>query len=83
VRKVVAAPEPWYVMGVFAGFTWRQGENEKHPEALLEELSKKITFPHQLIFVSLDRYRYLTNKFEAIPGSVLLVGGDENVRLLH
>jgi len=83
VRKVVDVPEPWYVIGVFAGFTWRQGENEKHPEALLDELSNKITFPHKLIFVSLDRYRYLTNKFEKIPGSVLLVGGDENVRLLH
>jgi tetratricopeptide (TPR) repeat protein len=83
VRKVVEAPEPWYVIGVFAGFTWRQGENEKHPAALLDELSNRITFPDKLIFVSLDRYRYLTNKFEAIPGSVLLVGGDENVRLLH
>jgi Zn-dependent protease with chaperone function len=78
VCKVIeGASEPWYVIGVFASYTWREGQNEKHAGALVDELSNNIVFPHQCIYVSLDQYQYLVNKFEAIPGSLLLVGGDE------
>jgi tetratricopeptide (TPR) repeat protein len=84
VRKIVdEATEPLYVIGVFATYTWRAGENEKHVEALLDELSSRVQFPHSLIFISMDAHRYLLTKFEGIPGAVVLEGGEENVEHRH
>jgi Zn-dependent protease with chaperone function len=84
VRKIVEnALEPVYVIGAFATYTWRHGENEKHVAALLNELAANVAFPQSLVFVSMDENQFLIKKFVKIPGSVLLEGDDETVELRH
>jgi hypothetical protein len=84
VRKIVDdATEPLYVIGVLATYTWRGGENEKHLGALIDDLASNVEFLPNTIFVSMDQHRYLVRRFEEIPGSVVLAGGDESVELRH
>ena len=80
VRKIIDdETHPLYVIAAFATYTWQQGENQKHVEALIGELAASVQFPHAIVFISLDAHRYLLSKFEKVPGSVVLVGGDENM----
>ena len=84
VRKMVdGATEPLYVIGAFATYTWRAGENEKHVDALVDELASNVQGLPNTIIISMDLHQYLAGKFEKIPGSVVLAGGDENVELRH
>ena len=86
VRKVVEdSPVPVYVLGVFATYTWRSGENAKHIDALIDEVAavaSSVTLPN-LSIVSLDIHKGLVKKFGQIPDSVLLPGGDETVEMRH
>ena len=86
VRKVVEdAPVPLYVLGVFATYTWRSGENAKHIDALIDEVASvasSLTLPN-LSIVSLDIHKDLVKKFGQVPDSVLLPGGDETVEMRH
>lgn len=84
VRKILPdAIEPLYVIGALATYTWRNGENEKHAEALISDLGAQIDLLPNTIFVSLDHHGYLIGMFEKVPGSVVLAGGDESVELRH
>jgi hypothetical protein len=84
VRKVLEdATEPLYVVGAFAAYTWREGENEKHVGALVDELVSTVRCLPNVTFTSLDQNRHLLSKFEEIPGSLLVEGGDENVEFRH
>lgn len=84
VRKIVDdATEPLYVVGAFATYTWREGQNEKHVGALIEDLAARVQSLPNTTLISMDEHLYLAGKFEEIPGSVLIAGGDETVQLLH
>ena len=86
VRKVVEdAPVPLYVLGVFATYTWRGGQNTKHVDALIDEVARvasSVTLPN-LTIVSLDINEDLIRKFGQVPDAVLLPGGDETVEMRH
>ena len=56
-----------YVLGVLAGYTWRDGRNEKHIEPLFEELVNIPELPSPIVFLSLDlQHGYLLPKFAGI-----------------
>ena len=80
VRKILdETTEPMYVIGAFAAFTWRNGENGKHWAPLIEELAATVKSIPNSIILAMDQHAYLVRKFEDVPGSVILIGGDENV----
>ena len=55
VRKVIDDPEfSVYVLAVVAGFTWRNGVNDKHVVPLFEDLVKLQGLPSPIVFLSLD-----------------------------
>jgi Zn-dependent protease with chaperone function len=72
VRKFVGASEqPIYVMGVVAEYTWRDGQNDKHVDALLDELASIVHFDHPTVFVSLDVQKYLAPVLGNVAGSII------------
>jgi hypothetical protein len=84
VRKILdETTEPMYVIGAFAAYTWVNGENGKHWAPLIEELAATVKSLPNSIILAMDQHAYLVRKFEDVPGSVILVGGDENVEYRH
>lgn len=71
-RKIVEKPgDPIYVLGVIADYTWREGENDKHIDALLDELASELRLNHPTLFVSLDVQKYLLPLLSNVPGSTV------------
>lgn len=71
-QKVVEKPgDPIFVMGVIADYTWREGQNEKHVDALLDELASELRFNRPTVFVSLDTQKYLVPLLTRVPGSTV------------
>jgi len=73
VRKAVDGAEPLYVLAVFAGFTWKEGQSGKYIPELINELASDINFVKPCVFVSLDAKPYLTNTIASIPKAQLYV----------
>jgi type VI protein secretion system component VasK len=73
VRKVLEGSEASvYVLAATAGFTWRNGENAKHVNALFQELMQVKELPGPIVFLSLDgQHSYLIPTMRAIPGARL------------
>jgi Zn-dependent protease with chaperone function len=73
VRKVLEGSEASvYVLAAAAGFTWRNGENAKHVNALFQELMQVKDLPGPIVFLSLDgQHGYLIQTMRAIPGARL------------
>ena len=53
--------------------------SKKHLGALIDDLASKVQCLPNTVFISMYRHRYLLGKFEEIPGSIVLAGGDESV----
>jgi lipopolysaccharide biosynthesis regulator YciM len=61
-----------YVLAASAGFTWKNGENAKHVDALFEQLVEINDLPGPIVLLSLDgEHGYLIDKLRAIPGARL------------
>jgi tetratricopeptide (TPR) repeat protein len=61
-----------YVLAASAGFTWRNGENAKHVDALFQQLVEIKDLPAPIVLLSLDgEHGYLIDKLRAIPGARL------------
>jgi Zn-dependent protease with chaperone function len=74
VRKLVDGMDPFYVLGVHASHTWREGRNDLHIEALFEELSAIAVLPQPMIFLSLDgEHHFLSGKISRVAGSAIHV----------
>jgi tetratricopeptide (TPR) repeat protein len=73
VRKVLEDSDlSLYLLAATAGFTWRNGENAKHIDALFEELIQIRDLPGPIVFLSLDgQHSNLIHKMTAIPGAQL------------
>jgi hypothetical protein len=73
VRKVVVDSDvSLYVLAASAGFTWKNGENAKHVDALFNELMQIGDLPAPIVLLSLDGpHGYLTHRLRAIPGAQL------------
>lgn len=78
VRKVLEDSDvSLYVLAATAGFTWRNGENAKHIDALFGELMKVRDLPGPIVFLSLDGlHGYLINKLRAVPGAQLFTAAN-------
>jgi Zn-dependent protease with chaperone function len=78
VRKVTQDAEmSLYVLAAVAGFTWRNGENAKHVNALIQELVQLKDLPEPIVFLSLDgKYGHLADIMRAIPGAQLFTTMD-------
>lgn len=85
VRKVIDESEfSIYVLAVLAGYTWREGRNEKHIEPLFEELVNIPELPSPIAFLSLDlQHGYLLPKFAGTEGAELFATEDVGVTLRH
>jgi hypothetical protein len=85
VRKVVDDSDfAIYVLGVLAGFTWRDGRNDKHIDALFEELVNISGLPSPMVFLSLDgQHGYLLQKLAMIEGAQLFATEDVGVTRRH
>lgn len=81
VRKLVDDSDfSIYVLGVLAGFTWRDGRNDKHVDALFEELVNISDLPSPMVFLSLDgQHGYLLQKLALIEGAQLFATEDVGV----
>lgn len=73
VRKVIENSDvSVYVLGANAGYTWKNGENAKHVDALIGELLQIKDLPGPIVFLSLDgEHCSLIPKIRAIPGAQL------------
>lgn len=72
VRKVVEGMDPFYVLAVHVGLTWRNGVHGQHTQAVFAELSQLAALPEPMIFLSLDGdHSYLRPKLERISGAVI------------
>jgi tetratricopeptide (TPR) repeat protein len=73
VRKTVEdADASLYVLAASAGFTWKNGENAKHVDALFQQLAEISDLPGPLVLLSLDgEHGYLIDKLRAVPGARL------------
>ena len=73
VRKVIDGSDASiYVLGVLAGFTWRDGQNAKHLDPLFEELANIPGLPSPMVFLSLEgQYAGLLHKVDEIDGALL------------
>jgi len=78
VRKVLPDSElSVYVFAASAGFTWRNGENAKHVNALFEELVEIKELPGPIVFLTLDgQHSYLIDKLRVIPGAQLFAAAN-------
>ena len=85
VRKVIDDSEvSIYVLAVLAGYTWRDGRNEKHLEPLFEELVNIPELPSPIAFLSLDlQHSYLLPKFAGTEGAELFATEDIGVTVRH
>ncbi|HSE16700.1 MAG TPA: M48 family metalloprotease [Pyrinomonadaceae bacterium] len=73
VRKTVEDSDvSIYVLAASAAFTWRNGENAKHVDALFQQLVQINGLPGPIVLLSLDgEHGYLVHKLKAIPGAQL------------
>jgi hypothetical protein len=73
VRKVVESSEAYvYVLAAVAGYTWKNGQNAKHVNALIHELIQMKNLPEPIVFLSLDgQHSYLLPTMRVIPGARL------------
>jgi tetratricopeptide (TPR) repeat protein len=73
VRKTVEdADASLYVLAASAGFTWKNGENAKHVDALFQQLAEISDLHGPLVLLSLDgEHGYLIDKLRAVPGARL------------
>lgn len=73
VRKVVEGSDASvYVLAAAAGYTWKNGQNAKHVNALIHELIQMKNLPEPIVFLSLDgQHSFLIPTMRAIPGARL------------
>ena len=72
-RKVIPGQtDQLYVFGVIADYTWRDGVNDKHVDALLGDLVTDLSFDKPSVFVSLEgEYRYLLSQFNKVARATI------------
>jgi Zn-dependent protease with chaperone function len=75
VRKVIDGAEPVYVLAVVAAYTWKNGQNAKHLDALFADLMNVTSLPTPTIFVSLDVKPNLISKIVRVPGAAVYKRG--------
>lgn len=85
VRKVFGSSgSSIYVLAALAGFTWRDGRNDKHIGPLFDELVRIPDLPAPLVFVSLDgEHSYLLPRLAEISGAQLFATADAGVTYRH
>ena len=85
VRKVIDDPEfSVFVLAVVAGFTWRDGVNDKHLDPLFRELVNLEGLPSPIVFLSLDYpNNYLLPIISGIERAQLVVKEDVGVTYRH
>jgi hypothetical protein len=67
---------PLYLLGVTAGYAWRNGVSEKNYPALLNDLASKLEFPQMVIFVPLeDENAALLGRFSKMAGAQIFRKG--------
>jgi hypothetical protein len=85
VRKVIEGSDtPLYVLAATAAFSWREGQNAKHVDALFDELAAIRNLPVPTVLLSLDgEHQYLLDKIAAIDGAQLFVNADSAAELKY
>lgn len=85
VRKVIEEPDTTvYILGVIAGYTWRNGQSAKHVDLLFQELGQLTVLPSPLVFLSLDgEYQYLQRVFSSLDGAYVYATNDAGVTYRH
>jgi len=78
VRKVIEEPDTTvYVLAVITGYTWSNGQNEKHVDLLFQELGELTALPSPLVFLSLDgEYHYLQRVLSRVDGAQMYATAD-------
>jgi Zn-dependent protease with chaperone function len=73
-----------YVFAVTAAFSWRNGQNEKHIEPLMNELANIEGLPSPIVLLSLDGvHNYLLDKIAAIDGAELHATADNEAEIKY
>jgi hypothetical protein len=85
-RKLLDGPAnpSIYILAFTTLPTWHNGENAKHVNVLLDELSGQIAIPSPSMMVSLDgRYYSLLHRIHSIAGAQLFAVPDHGVIYRH
>lgn len=72
-KKIIeASSEPLFVMGVVAGYTWREGRSEKDSGRLVNDLASNLQHPRPIVFVALEgKQEYLRAKLSQVAGALI------------
>lgn len=71
LRKVIEGADSVYVLAVFAGYSWKDGQNAKHLEPLFHDLMNVTALPSPLVFLSLDLNHLMHPKISAVPDALI------------
>ena len=75
-RKVIDGADSVYVLAFLAGYSWRDGQNDKHLQPLFNDLMNITVFPTPLVFLSFDlKHLDLLPKVRAVPDALIYKRG--------